>query len=646
MTLLLSNLPASNAVAIPTSQVHEARSSAPAGWTRGSRLSKKSTLPIRIALSQSNLDQLHDHLMRVSEPTSEEYGQHWTVEQVRKTFAPSETTRNAVTDWLVDAGIASHRLKHDVGSGGWIGFDATVEEAESLFQTKYFHWTHPKASNGVSFPAVEEFYSLPAHIRPHIDFVTPTLHFDMKLGKKSDTDFEKRDHLEKRIVGTLKIPLGSPDSPTVPKFVSPPDPFQVFFGNTSQCDQYITPACLRALYNIPTLPTILPPNPKNSYAVVEYTPQQYIPSDLTGFFANYSQNQKQLAPTLVSIDGGNINTPGAYGFGYNGESNLDLEYGMTLVNPIPTTLYQTGDANAGASFNNFLDAFDASFCAGDDPVQDSHYPDPGGYTGPETCGGYTPAKVISTSYGYNEPDLSPAYEMRQCQEYAKFGLLGTTFVYSSGDSGVAGGGNSCIDSDGYYNDGTSGQFVPSFPSTCPYILSVGATQIIPGSSVRAPESACQQVISSGGGFSNVFPTPSYQKSALATYFAKNTPPYTAAQYNNSMATRGFPDVSANGANYMTLIDGQYQLVYGTSASSPVFAAVLALINEARLNLGKASVGFVNPALYANPTMLNDITSGSNKGCGTQGFSAVAGWDPVTGLGTPNYLKMLTYFLLH
>lgn len=615
MTLLFSTLPTTNAVAISTSQVHEARSSAPAGWTRGNRLSKKSTLPVRIALAQSNLDQLHDHLMRVSEPTSEEYGQHWTVEQVRKTFAPSESTRNAVTGWLVDAGIASHRLKHDVGSGGWVAFDATVEEAESLFQTKYFHWTHPQSSSGVSFPAVEESYSLPAHIRPHIDFITPTLHFDMKLGKKSHSDdsvkLEKRDDapvLEKRINGTTKIPLGSPMSPTVPKYISPTNPFQVFFGNTSQCDQYITPACLRALYNLPTLPTILPSNSKNSFAVVEYTPQQYIPSDLTSFFANYSTNQKQLAPTLVSIDGGNINTAGAYGFGYNGESNLDLEYGMTLVNPIPTTLYQAGDANVGASFNNFLDAFDASYCAGDDPVQDSQYPDPGGYTGPETCGGFTPAKVISTSYGYNEPDLSPAYEMRQCQEYAKLGLLGTTFVYSSGDSGVAGGGDSCIDPNGYYNDGTSGQFVPSFPSTCPYILSVGATQINPGSSVNAPESACQQVIYSGGGFSNVFPTPTYQKSALATYFANHKPAYTAAQYNNSMATRGFPDVSANGANYMTMIDGQYQLVYGTSASSPVFAAVLALINEARLNIGKSSVGFVNPALYANPSMLSEYLS--------------------------------------
>lgn len=67
------------------------------------------------------------------------------------------------------------------------------------------------------------------------------------------------------------------------------------------------------------------------------------------------------------------------GFGYNGESNLDLEYGMTLVYPQKVTLYQVGDIYEGASFNDFLDAIDASYCSyegGDDPDQDAAYPDP------------------------------------------------------------------------------------------------------------------------------------------------------------------------------------------------------------------------------------------------------------------------------
>ena len=108
--------------------------------------------------------------------------------------------------------------------------------------------------------------------------------------------------------------------------------------------------------------------------------------------------------------------------------------------------------------------------------------------------------------------------------------------------------------------------------------------------------------------------------------------------------RGYPDVAANGANYVVAVDGSLSLIYGTSASSPTFGSVITLINEQRANSGKGAVGFLNPTLYANPSILNDITSGGNQGCGTAGFTAVSGWDPVTGLGTPNYTKMLPVFM--
>ncbi len=381
---------------------------------------------------------------------------------------------------------------------------------------------------------------------------------------------------------------------------------------------------------------------------MEYTPQAYLQGDLNLFFANFSTNQQQKTPTTDLIDGAVVQTT-TQGFGYNGESDLDLEYAMTLVNPQPVTLYQAGDLVEGASFNNFLDAIDGSYCTyegGDDPTQDATYPDPfpGGYTGPENCGGFAATKVISTSYGYNEADLTAAYEMRQCNEYMKLGLQGTTVLYSSGDYGVAGNGGQCIAANGSYNDGTSGRFNPSFPGTCPYVTSVGATQIKPGASVTAPEEACETVIFSGGGFSNVFPLPSYQSAAVTSFFANHPPPYTAAQYNNSQMTRGFPDISANGANYVVAVDGTFSLVYGTSASSPVVGSILTLVNEARLTIGKSSIGFINPTLYANPGILNDITSGGNQGCGTPGFTATTGWDPVTGLGTPNFPKLVAKFV--
>ena len=258
--------------------------------------------------------------------------------------------------------------------------------------------------------------------------------------------------------------------------------------------------------------------------------------------------------------------------------------------------------------------------------------------------------MISTSYGYNEADLTAFYEQRQCNEYMKLGLAGVSVIYSSGDYGVAGNGGECCVLPGCAGgeqsvNGTT--FNPSFPGTCPYVTSVGATQVKHDYSVTAtkPEAACETVIYSGGGFSNVFPMPAYQADAVGFYFKHHTPDkYNSTIYNDSQNARGFPDVSANGANYVIAVDGTLSLVYGTSASAPVFGSIVTMINNERLAAGKGPVGFLNPTLYANPTALNDITLGDNQGCGTQGFRAVLGWDPLTGLGTPNYPKLLEAFM--
>lgn len=334
---------------------------------------------------------------------------------------------------------------------------------------------------------------------------------------------------------------------------------------------------------------------------------------------------------------------------------------MSLSNPQKVTLYQVGDTIQGASFNTFLDALDASYCSylgGDDPIQDAIYPDPapGGYKGPKSCGGFAATKIISTSYGYNEADLTPFYETRQCNEYMKLGLQGTSFFFSSGDYGVAGNNGQCISNSTLggggngtsnstvFNDGSSGKFNPAFPSTCPYVTSVGATQIAPGASVFAPEVAASEVIRSGGGFSNVFPVPEYQREAVKAYLKDSPPPYTASQFNNTGTTRGYPDISANGVNYLVAVEGVFTKIFGTSASTPVVASLFSLINEARFAAGKGSVGFINPVLYKYPGALNDVVEGTNTGCGTAGFKTGKGWDPVTGLGTPNFPRLLVRFL--
>jgi tripeptidyl-peptidase-1 len=279
--------------------------------------------------------------------------------------------------------------------------------------------------------------------------------------------------------------------------------------------------------------------------------------------------------------------------------------------------------------------------------------------------------VISLSYGGQEADVPVYYQKRQCNEYLKLGLQGVSIMFASGDSGVSNypapygtdGPTGCLGKD-------LNIFNPTWPNTCPYVTNVGATKVYPGKTVFEPESAVFDPagfpysvnFSSGGGFSNVYPIPDYQASAVATFFRDHNPPYasyaglitsntqvgigaldsTGGIYNR--IGRGVPDVSANGDNIAVYVSGEYQLSGGTSASTPIFSAVINRINEERLRRGKSTLGFLNPSLYANPSILNDITNGTNPGCGTLGFSAVEGWDPVTGLGTPNFPRMLRYYL--
>jgi tripeptidyl-peptidase-1 len=91
--------------------------------------------------------------------------------------------------------------------------------------------------------------------------------------------------------------------------------------------------------------------------------------------------------------------------------------------------------------------------------------------------------------------------------------------------------------------------------------------------------------------------------------------------------QAIPDVSAQGDNFEFVFQGGNFLVGGTSASSPSFAGIVALLNDARIAAGKPPLGFLNPLIYSKAfAVFNDITVGNNPGCGTEGFFARVGWD--------------------
>jgi tripeptidyl-peptidase-1 len=503
----------------------------------------------------------------------------------------------------------------------WLSFNATISEAERLFQAKYYMFEHTQT--GTPHVACHE-YHLPAHVAKLIDFVTPSVHFDAKVRSK---DFQRRTRapatLERRSPINIdditkdNVQTGKSDAANVgselgvgPKQGATLADSEVLNSEQLEnCDQQITPNCLRALYGFGPSKSA---QKNNLLGIVEYAPQSYVPEDLDKFFRNFSSKMVGQRPILSSIDGGQL-LPNR-SFDINGEADLDLQIAMPLIYPIKTQLYQVGDPVQGASFNNFLDAIDGAYCTfegGDDPNSDAIYPDPpDGYIGPANCGGFAPTKVISTSFGYNEADLTEKYVRRQCAEYMKLALQGVTVLYSSGDFGVAGNLGQCIDpTTGNYTrpNSQNGVFNPSFPSGCPWVTSVGATQVANGTNiVRAlasgtqPERACETVIRSGGGFSNVFEMPQYQASTVHRWWQDSPPPYSGNLFNSSQRTRGFPDVSANGANYVVAVDGNFTLVYGTSASAPAFGSMITLINDKRMKAGKSSVGFLNQVLYENP----------------------------------------------
>jgi tripeptidyl-peptidase-1 len=208
--------------------------------------------------------------------------------------------------------------------------------------------------------------------------------------------------------------------------------------------------------------------------------------------------------------------------------------------------------------------------------------------------------------------------------FRKMGLMGVSVFAASGDSGpgVRSEQDNCK------------TFTPSWPASCPYLTSVGATYALSASSDEI------SVNWSGGGFSTMFARPAYQDAAVMKYFkvAENELPKKTF-YNAS--GRGYPDVSALGANFEVIVGGQWSPVSGTSAASPTFAGIVALIVGERLASGQSPLGFLNPTLYQLGKVGFDVTQGKNldTNCnrGTlPGFPAAVGWDAVSGLGTPNY----------
>jgi len=186
---------------------------------------------------------------------------------------------------------------------------------------------------------------------------------------------------------------------------------------------------------------------------------------------------------------------------------------------------------------------------------------------------------------------------------------------------------------------------PSWPASSPWVTAVGGTRFV-GMKIGAEEMATDQ-FGSGGGFSTMFNISDHaqwQADAVKAYLAA-APQLPPAGVFPAYG-RATPDVSGLGEGYQVLQAGEVLMVGGTSASAPMFASLISLINDARLQAGKTQMGYLNPWIYKNTDAFTDVVLGNN-GIGRgwdqylkYGFNCTKGWDPVTGVGTPIFDKMM------
>ena len=333
-----------------------------------------------------------------------------------------------------------------------------------------------------------------------------------------------------------------------------------------------TPATIDKDYNISGYTSS---SSKNSQAIASFLKQYFSPEDLAKFQEKFNLPNKPITK-IVGDD--KPKDPGI-------EANLDVQYISATGRNVDTWfVYVNKLANHGQE--DFL-----SWIIGQVNTTDSPW-------------------VHSASYGDDESSIAPDYLNRVDNEFMKFGVSGRTVLFATGDSGVE-----CS---------RAGTFNPNWPTSSPHVTAVGGTI-----------SLDTVWDFGGGGFSNVYSMPEYQKDAVEAYLKSGQAPPT--KFFN-VSGRAYPDVSAYSVGFEIVVDGYTAEVDGTSCSTPTFSGILSLLNDVRLLKGKSTLGFLNPLLYQQIKGQGffDIQFGNNGAMVCEGFKAIKGWDPASGWGSPNF----------
>ncbi|KAH6989151.1 peptidase S8/S53 domain-containing protein [Ilyonectria sp. MPI-CAGE-AT-0026] len=511
----------------------------------------------------------------------ENFGNHLSQEYAQSLRDPDQRDVDSVLEWLEKHGLAGKAT----ADRDWIHVKTTVHEAESLLNMamNYFQFEDKK-------PVLRtQEYSVPEALHDAISFVHPIANFMRPTRELTTASTDMKSEM-----------LNNPGE---------------LDKRAAACYSIVTPACLKKLYNI----NYTPPDNKSSIRL-----------GLAGFleeYANYADSDlflKTLAPDLyakgynytVQLIKGAENLQDLSKSG--GEAALDVQYAMAAGYPSNIIYYlaagrgikldDDGKPLPEEESNNEPYLEFLQYLLG---LPDSELP-----------------HVLSISYADNEVSVPLPYAKRVCD---LFGLLtgrGTTVLVASGDGGAKGSSNSNCRT----NDGSDKDVAMSvFPATCPWVTAVGAV-----TNTRDPPNGADF---SGGGFSQYFQRPDWQDAAVEGYVGELNG-FMSGYYSPKF--RAVPDISAVGSNFLVKQGGTSILLRGTSASTPVLGAMIALINEARVRQGKPVLGWLNKKLYSKEVrdVLQDITAGQSLSCNFRrgglvgGWPAKKGWDAITGLGVP------------
>ncbi|OAA82017.1 tripeptidyl-peptidase [Akanthomyces lecanii RCEF 1005] len=599
----------------------------PSEWKRIRRAYPNELVDVSIGLVQHGFASLEQRLLQVSTPTHPEYGKHLSTRQIQKLLRPKPDHFRSVLEWLSESGGLMARNVSKSSAGDWLEISMPIKSLEHLLQTEYWIFEHIP-SGTIAVRTLE--WSLPTHLLDVVEVIAPTNVFilptaQLKYGAPAPLwETEGRVPTHEELVEEDWLDRGHLDIPAEDALSANPTPAEA-------CNRLaISSLCLRVLYGTwGYSPRISAASRKNSMGMVNFLGQVANRSDVALYLARYRPDaaaaHAEAAFSVELVSGGDDqqtpNTPQQNKDQKGYEGALDAQTMLGISWPTPLVMYNVGGKPPFRPLSMHTKNTNEPYLAWLRHMQSVE----------------NPPSVISISYAEDEKLVPPEYARRVCAEFAQLAARGVSVLVASGDYGV-GRTKQCVTLDEKRR-----RFMPSFPASCPYVTAVGATRFIEPEMVAFD---ARSSYASGGGFSDVFAQPAYQRQAVESYLAeldRRVEEESGQEDYRGLFNRtgrAYPDIAAMGYHFSVLWGAVAHLQDGTSASTPTVAAIIGLVNDALIDAGRPPLGFLNPWLYsAGASAFRDVKVGSNMGCNTSGFPATEGWDPATGLGTPWFPKL-------